>query len=51
MNVKAVEKANGNRGYVTLAELAKVFDSEAWSSLSQNDSKIAKILNSNTFRN
>ena len=49
-NVAVVEQACGHKGYLTLSELAKVFNSPAWAALTSNDSKLVKVLTSKAFK-
>ena len=49
-NVRVAEKACNNQGYVTLVELAKVFNTQAWADLSRYDSKLAIVLSSEAFK-
>lgn len=49
-NVRVAEQACNNQGYVTLVELAKVFNTQAWADLSRYDSKLARVLSSEAFK-
>lgn len=44
------DKACGGEGFVTVEALCKVFTSPAWSQLTQNDSKLCKVLLSDAFK-
>jgi hypothetical protein len=48
--VTTAEKACGGEGFVTVDALCKVFTSPAWSQLTQNDSKLCKVLLSDAFK-
>jgi hypothetical protein len=51
---KAVHVAHvecGNENFVTIEALAKVFNTPAWASLGQSDSKLCKVLLSSAFKN
>ena len=43
-NIAIAEAACEGEGYVTLDQLTKVFTSPAWAQLTQNDSKLCKVL-------
>jgi hypothetical protein len=49
-NVDAADKACGEEGIVTIAELAKVFTSGAWAQLTQDDSRLCKVLLHQAFK-
>lgn len=47
--IKDAHKACGNEGWVTLEELAKVFTTPAWAGLSDESSKLSRVLLSHAF--
>lgn len=48
--VITADTACGGEGFVTLDALNKVFTSPAWAQLTQNDSKLCKVLLSDAFK-
>lgn len=50
-NVNAAHDACGNQDFVTIDALCKVFTSPAWAQLTQDDSKLVKVLLSDAFKN
>lgn len=50
VNLNQAHEACGNANFVTIAELAKVFTSPAWAQLTQDDSKLVKVLLSAAFK-
>ena len=49
-NVNAAHEACGEAGFVTIDALCKVFTSPAWAQLTQDDSKLVKVLLSDAFK-
>jgi len=49
-NVANAEEACGGEGYVTLDAMTKCFTSPAWAQLTQNDSKLCKVLLSDALK-
>jgi hypothetical protein len=49
-NVAKAHEACGGEGYVTIDSLCKVFTTPAWAQLTQNDSKLVKVLLSDAFK-
>jgi hypothetical protein len=49
-NIEIAEKECGGEGFVTIEALTKVFTSPAWAQLTQNDSKLCKVLLSQAFK-
>lgn len=49
-NVRQAHIACGEKGWVTIDALCKVFQTPAWAQLTQNDSKLCKVLLSEAFK-
>ena len=49
-NIEKAHEACGGQDFVTIDALCKVFTTPAWAQLTQNDSKLCKVLLSNAFK-
>ena len=49
-NIEKEHEACGSHDFVTIDALCKVFTTPAWAQLTQNDSKLCKVLLSNAFK-
>jgi len=50
-NIQAADKECGEQGFANIAALSKLFTSPAWAQLTQDDSKLVKVLLSDAFKN